>query len=61
MDATLIRLLGAFFPNTLAGTIEGKLMAIDVPIAVFTELFKNSRRLIVDCFLFFIVADFMMK
>jgi hypothetical protein len=45
--ATLIRLLGAFFPNTLAGTIEGMASRAEA----LMELQRNSLR---DCFLFFI-------
>ena len=60
---TLIRLPGAFFPNTDAGTIEGKPIAMVVPTTVFTELLRNSLRLTVDClpptpegeFFFFII------
>ena len=52
MDATLIRLLGAFFPNTLAGTMDGKLSAREVPRTVFAVLLRNSLRLVVDCLLF---------
>ncbi len=47
--ATLIRLLGAVFPNTLEGTMDGKLMAMEVPMAVLMELPRNWRRLVVDC------------
>src|SRR6188474_910524 len=54
MDATLIRLLGEFLPNTLAGTIVGKLAAKAVPTAVLAVLFKNFLRLMVDLCSFFI-------
>jgi hypothetical protein len=41
-------LLGAFLPNTLAGTIVGKLMAIPVPTAVLIVFPRKSRRVMFD-------------
>jgi hypothetical protein len=52
--ATLIRLLGAFLPNTLAGTMDGNANSADA----FIELLKNSRR---DCLFFFILLSFVMN
>jgi hypothetical protein len=49
---TLIRLLGAFRPNTFAGTMEGKLNTTEVPNAVLAVLLRNSLR---DCFPGFII------
>src|SRR5688572_21541111 len=49
--ATLIRLLGAFLPNTLAGTIDGIASNAEALIV----LLKNSRR---DCLFFFIIPNF---
>ncbi len=59
MDATLIKLLGAVLPNTLAGTIIVKLTAIAVPTDVLTLSLKNFLRLIDDPFLFFIITCLM--
>jgi hypothetical protein len=52
--ATLIRLLGAFLPNTLEGTIDGSASSADA----LRELLKNSRR--ID-FFFSSVFNFMMN
>ena len=46
IEATLMRLLGAFFPNTEAGTIVGKFKAIPVPIDAFADCVKNFLRVI---------------
>jgi len=46
MDATLIRLLGAFLPNMVAGTIIGKLAARTDPAAALAVLHKNFLRFI---------------
>jgi hypothetical protein len=52
--ATLMRLLGAFLPNTLEGTIDGSANNADA----LRELLKNSRR---DCLFFFIMINFVMN
>jgi hypothetical protein len=52
MDATLIRLLGAFLPKTLDGTIAGRFAASAAPIEAFTVLPKNLRRLMPGLFPF---------
>jgi hypothetical protein len=50
IEATLMRLLGAFFPNTDAGTMVGKFKAMAVATDAFAESVKNFLRLI--CFSF---------
>ena len=45
MDATLIKLLGAFLPNTLAGTIVGKWKAMAAPKEALPALLRNFLRL----------------
>ena len=52
---TLIRLPGEFFPNTLAGTMEGKFNAREIPAVVFMESLKNFLR---DSWFFFIMLEF---
>jgi hypothetical protein len=37
----LMRLLGAFFPNTLAGTMEGNPRAIDESAENFTDFLRK--------------------
>ena len=44
IEATLIKLLGAIFPNTRAGTIVGKFTAMAVPIEAFKVLPIKFRR-----------------
>ena len=46
MAPILIRLLGAFFPITLAGTIEGNPSVTEVKAAAFTEDSINLLRVI---------------
>jgi hypothetical protein len=41
---TFIRLLGAFFPNTLAGTMLGKFANAMVPAVALRLFFKNFLR-----------------
>ena len=50
IEATLVKLLGAFFPSTLAGMIIGKLVARADPNVAFIESPKNFLRLTVDLF-----------
>jgi hypothetical protein len=45
IDATLIMLLGAFFPNTLAGTMVGIPLKIMDPVASLAELLRKFLRL----------------
>ena len=55
IDATFIKLLGAFLPNTLAGTMVGKLIAIAVPTDDLMVLLINDLRLIPFFFVLLIV------
>jgi hypothetical protein len=56
---TVIRLLGAFLPKTVEGTMDGKpLSAIDEAMVVLTEDEMNFRRVTMDLFSFFMVLDF---
>jgi len=50
MDATLMRLLGAYFPKIPAGTMVGKLTAMADANVALTESFKNFLRVTVDLF-----------
>src|SRR5688572_905025 len=43
--ATLILLLGAFFPNTVEGTMVGKAEKATAPIVMVPVFFKNVLRL----------------
>lgn len=53
-----MRLLGAFLPNTLEGTIVGNpLSAMDVTRVDFTEVDMNRRRETVEVSFFFIGVD----
>jgi ABC-type nitrate/sulfonate/bicarbonate transport system permease component len=45
IDATLIRLLGAFFPNTLAGTMVGIPLKIRDPVANLADVLRKFLRL----------------
>src|ERR1700760_2936472 len=49
---TLMRLLGAYWPNTLAGTIAGKLATAAAPNPVFRNLRRDNFLLFVSRMLF---------
>jgi hypothetical protein len=50
---TFMRLLGAFFPNTLAGTIDGNPNVSEVSAAAFAEDSRNLLLEIDEPFIFF--------
>ena len=52
IEATLIKLPGAFFPNTVAGRMVGKFIATADPNVAVTESCKNFLRLITRLFVF---------
>jgi hypothetical protein len=51
IEATLIRLLGAFLPSTVAGTMVGKLKAIAVAMEAFVLSTKNFLLVTWFCFI----------
>jgi hypothetical protein len=55
IDATLIVLLGEFFPNTVAGTIVGIPLKINEPVATLAEVFKKFL-LLTELSFFFIAS-----
>jgi hypothetical protein len=56
MAPMFMRLLGAFFPNTLAGTMDGNPSVSDVNAAAFAEDSRNFLLEIDEPFIFFMSA-----